>query len=182
MHSPAFERMHPALRKIAPAQSGYGVLPAFIQTGSESHSTAHAQAHAHAHARAHARAQVQAHAQAQAQAYAQAQQDDSDAQFNPSAVQLGPSHDAYGYQPMTGSEFLQAQNIQPSLAQVSMQYGSPRAAAWLPPAPLAEQQVPLYVVGPGGLQPNLRAGPYAGQYGVGSNGQAVQQDPRYAEY
>lgn len=98
--------------------------------------------------------------------------------FNPQSVQLGPSKDAYGYAPMTGAEFLRSPP-QPSLAQMSMQY-QPHAAAWLPP-PIESQAVPNYVVGPGGLRPNVNAGPYAGQYGIAAGGIEMHQEPQFQQ-
>lgn len=100
------------------------------------------------------------------------------AAFNPQSVQLGPSRDAYGYVPMTGAQFLRSPP-QPSLAQVSVQYQN-QGAQWLPP-PIESQAVPNFVVGPGGLRPNVNAGPYAGQYGIAAGGIEMHQEPQFAQ-
>jgi hypothetical protein len=103
LHSAAFQRAHPTLKKIrrsvAPAAAGYA-LPSFIQV--------------------------------QSQARAVAQEVDT-TKFNPSSVQLGPSKDAYGYVPMTGAEFLNSPPQPVSLAQMNMQYQPQQAEWLPPP-------------------------------------------------
>jgi len=105
--------------------------------------------------------------------------------FNPSAIQLGPSHDQMGYRPVSAAEFMNTPSHgpgsapTPSLAaiQVSMQPVA-QQQAWTPPPPTVQMQQPLYVVGIGGLQPNVRTGPHAGVYGIAAGGAQVQAQPQ----
>jgi len=74
-------------------------------------------------------------------------------QFDHASVQLGPSHDAYGFHPMTTNEFLttpSAPHI--TLAQINQQY-QPTPTAWRPPPPVPTASM---VVGMGGLVPNVQ--------------------------
>lgn len=74
-------------------------------------------------------------------------------QFDHSSVQLGPSHDAYGFNPMTTSEFLTTPSVPHiTLAQINQQY-QPAPTAWRPPPPVP---TPSMVVGMGGLVPNVQ--------------------------
>lgn len=158
IHSRAFAKRHPTLNRIAQhaAQpSGYS-LP-------------------------QPTAMVETHSRSRLRSYQRARQEDLDTtKFNPSAIQLGPSKDVYGYVPMTGAEFLQSPQQGASLAQVSMQMQH-QSSSWLPP-PIESQAVPNFVVGVGGLMPNRIAGPYQGQYGLAAGGQPLPEQPAFIQY